>query len=198
MERNRLDTAMNSPAAILAWLLLASGIAQATIIGREAPPPDDYRQLTEVRPLPVALDPDFEFRKTKTFVIGDTPLPQGVTRRVQTGRSRDPTIEFERSYRLYGAVTALDQRRRYGHYFDFFWRARQPGPLTVRLEYRQEKLRAFTQAREVGYASAQGSHRTSFAVVGDDFFSDGRVVSWRCLLLRNGRIVAEERSYLWR
>jgi hypothetical protein len=198
VRRNRLDTAMKIWATISAALVLAGGTAQAKTFGWEAPPPDEYRQLTEVRPLPVALDRDFQFRKIKTFLIDDTPAAKGVTRRVQTGRSGDPTIEFERAYRLYGAVTALDQRRRYGHYFDFFWRARQPGPLTVRLEYRQEKLRAFTQAREVSYASAQGSHRTSFAVVGDDFFNDGRVVSWRCLLLRNGRIVAEERSYLWR
>ena len=35
-------------------------------------------------------------------------------------------------------------------------------------------------------------------VVGDDYFDGGRVVAWRCLLVENGRIVAETRSFLWR
>ena len=30
-----------------------------------------------------------------------------------------------------------------------------------------------------------------------DYLNDGRVISWRCLLIENGRIVAENRSYLW-
>ena len=102
------------------------------------------------------------------------------------------------SYRLHGAVTKLDQQRRYGHYFDFFWRAKRPANVTVRLEYRQQNLKSFTQAREVSYANVKGSTRTSFAVIGDDFWNDGRVTAWRCLLLENGRIVAEDRSYLWR
>ena len=100
--------------------------------------------------------------------------------------------------RLFGAVTELDKRRRYGHYFDFFWRAKQAVPVTVRLEYRQEKLRALTEAREVSYANAQGSHKTAFAIIGDDYLNDGRVTAWRCLLIVNGRVVAEDRSFLWR
>ena len=104
---------------------------------------------------------------------------------------------FERQYRLYGAVTALDRRQRYGHYFDFFWRTRRSADLTVRLEYRQEKLHSHVQAQEVSYSAARGSHKTEFKVVGDDFFDDGRVIAWRCLLIENGVIVAEDRSYLW-
>lgn len=155
--------------------------------------PDEYRQLSSVEQLPRALDRAFEFRKVKLFTVGDLP---GVPNR-SGGASRDPSIGFEASYRLFGAVTELDKRRRYGHYFDIYWRAKKTGPVTVRLEYRQEKLRTLTQAREVDYAKAKGSHRTSFAIVGDDFFNDGRVLAWRALLIAQGRIVAEERSYLW-
>ncbi|MEP6956222.1 MAG: hypothetical protein ABI883_05300 [Chthoniobacterales bacterium] len=179
-------------------LLLLCGRAQGQIFGKQAHEPDAFRQLTEVRALPKALDPAFEIRKTKLFFLGDVP---GVGNRVGgfvRGGPRDPAVGFESSYRLYGAVTALDSRRRFGNYFDFFWRGQRPGTITVRLEYRQQNLRAFTQAREVTYPSAKGSHRTTFAVRGDDYFSDGRVLSWRCLLIENGRIVAEERSYLWR
>lgn len=164
-----------------------------------APPADDYRQLSKIEQLPVALDRDYSFRKTKIFFLGD--MPGQKNRRAASiagGAQRDPAIGFETSYRLYGAVTDLDKRRRYGHYFDFFWRAQKAGPLTVRLEYQQEKLRSYTQAREVHYASVKGNRKTSFAIIGDDFFNDGRVLAWRCSLITNGVVVAQDRSFLWR
>jgi hypothetical protein len=196
-ECSRLDTAMSLRIAIAACVLtVTAATAEAALFGREAARPDEFRQLSEARPLPVALDPAFEFRKTKTLVLGDAPSSARNTSRV--GAAREPSITFEGAYRLYGAVTALDQRRRYGHYFDFFWRAKRPAAVTVRLEYRQERLRAFTQAREVDYARTRGNHRTSFAVIGDDFLTDGRILAWRCLLIENGRIVARSARFLWR
>ena len=170
-----------------ATVLLALGTVRAA---------DEYRQLLKVETLPTALDRDFEFRKTKQYLLSDIVAKNAG--KFTKGPARDPSIGFERSYRLYGAVTALDQRRLYGDYLDFFWRARRPSTVTVRLEYRQEKLRSFTQAREVTYANAKGSHKTAFAVIGDDFSSDGRILSWRCLLIERGKIVGETQSYLWR
>ena len=43
----------------------------------------------------------------------------------------------------------------------------------------------------MSYPNAQGNHKTEFAIIGDDYFDDGRVIAWRCLLIENGRIVAE-------
>jgi len=175
-------------------LLLSVGSARAAT---------EFRQLTTVNPLPSAPDPAFEFRKAKLYLLDDLPGPKtrqarrAATRAPRGGVARDASVGFERSYRLHGAVTNLDQRRRYGEYFDFFWRGKKDVPLTVRLEYRQEKLRTFTQGREVQYLSARGSHHTEFAIIGDDYFNDGRVLAWRCLLIEKGRIVAEERSFLW-
>jgi len=143
-------------------------------------PAQEPRVVAKVKPLPVALNDDFEFRKAKLFFL-----------------SEPGAIGFERSYRLFGALTKLDQRERYGNYFDFFWRAKRPADVTVRLEYRQEKLHDFVQAQEVSYANVRGTRKTEFKVVGDDYFDDGRVTAWRCVLIENGRIVAENRSYLW-
>ncbi|MDQ2918999.1 MAG: hypothetical protein M3R10_03885 [Verrucomicrobiota bacterium] len=159
----------------------------------------DYKQLTKVDQLPVALDSDFQFRKTKLFSLGDIP-GGSAAKRFQTGRPgpKDPSVGFESAYRLYGAVTELDKRQRYGNYFDFFWRARRPATITIRLEYQQEKLRTLTQAREITYPNAHGHIKTEFAVIGDDYLNDGRVLAWRCVLIEKGRIVAEDRSYLWR
>jgi len=161
--------------------------------------------LTKVDPLPVALSDDFQFRKTKLFHLSESP-PKS-KRSLSSALSSNPnnptagiaeaSLGFERSYRLYGAITAADRNQRYGNYLDFFWRVKRPANVTVRLEYRQEKLRTFVQAREFSYANAKGNYKTEFTVIGDDYFQDGRVTAWRCLLIENGRIVAENRSYLW-
>lgn len=163
--------------------------------GADLPKPD-----TGVSKLPVALSNDFEFRKTKLFFMNQTPPPAQSSKFKSLSRGSsapDASIGFERSYRLFGAVTELDKRQRYGNYFDFFWRGKHEGAVTVRLEYRQEALRSFVQAREVTYPNARGNHKTEFTVIGDDYFDDGRVIAWRCLLIADGRIVAENRSYLW-
>jgi hypothetical protein len=161
--------------------------------------------LSKVDSLPVALSDDFQFRKTKLFYLSEAPLKS--KKSLSSALSSNPnnptagiaeaSMNFERTYRLYGAVTAADKNQRFGNYFDFFWRVKRPANVTVRLEYRQEKLRTFLQAREISYANAKGNYKTEFAVVGDDYFQDGRVTAWRCLLIENGRIVAENRSYLW-
>jgi hypothetical protein len=164
--------------------------------------------LRQVKPLPKALNPNFQFRKTKLFLMTEE-APQtkesakGKAKAGDFTSSKAPTttqaaaITFERQYRLFGAVTKLDQHERFGNYFDFFWRVQQPADVTVRLEYRQEKLHAHVQAQEVYCGEVRGSHKTEFRVVGDDYFDGGRVIAWRCLLISGGRIVAEDRSFLW-
>ena len=169
--------------------------------------------VEKVSPLPVALSNDFEFRKTRLFYLSEKPQKAGQSTRTTSsatslgGKSgspgqkvqtlQDAPITFERQYRLFGAVTALDQRQRFGNYFDFFWRAKRLSDVTVRLEYRQEKLHEHVQAQEISYRNVRGTHKTEFKVIGDDYFDDGRVIAWRCLLIENGRIVAENRSFMW-
>ena len=172
---------------------------------------EEPKLLVKVTPLPVALNKDFEFRKTQLYLLSEKAPKQGAPRKASSlspgARSstapqntivtEDSSIAFERQYRLFGAVTWLDQHQRFGNYFDFFWRAKRPADLTVRLEYRQEKLHALVQAQEISYPNVHGTHKTEFKVVGDDYFDDGRVIAWRCLLIENGQVVAENRSYLW-
>ena len=187
-----------------AALYLLAAISAGTVLAASAPKPTP-KVLTKVDPLPVALSDDFQFRKTKIFLLTETP-PKA-KRSLSSALSSNPhnptagiaeaSLGFERSYRLHGAITNADKHQRYGTYFDFFWRAKRPANVTVRLEYRQEKLRAFLQAREVTYENAKGNQKTEFRIIGDDYSQDGRVTAWRCLLIENGRIVAENRSFLW-
>lgn len=191
-------------------ILLISGVA----FGRTAEEP---RLISRVTALPVALDPAFKFRKTKLYFLaehatvekqkgkaknagGKTQGTSGAATAHSKSTSvvQDASINFERQYRLYGAVTGLDQHQRFGDYLDFFWSARRTANVTVRLEYRQEKLHAHVQAQEISYLNVRGSKRTEFRVIGDDYFDYGRITAWRCLLIENGTIVAENRSYLWR
>ena len=196
---------MRFAAAGFSLILLALG-ASSEGARREEP-----RIVEKVTPLPVAVDKDFEFRKTKLFLLSERPSTAGQRTRQttstlgakstspsqKTATLQDVPITFERQYRMFGAVTALDQRQRFGNYFDFFWRAKRPSDVTVRLEYRQEKLHEHVQAQEITYRNVRGTHKTEFKVIGDDYFDDGRVTAWRCLLIANGQIVAENRSYMW-
>jgi len=196
---------MRFAAAVFSLILLVLG-ASSEGARREEP-----RIVEKVTPLPVAMDKDFEFRKTKLFLLSEKPSTAGQRTRQttstlgakstspsqKTATLQDVPITFERQYRMFGAVTALDQRQRFGNYFDFFWRAKRPSDVTVRLEYRQEKLHEHVQAQEITYRNVRGTHKTEFKVIGDDYFDDGRVTAWRCLLIANGQIVAENRSYMW-
>ena len=174
---------------------------------------EEPKIVEKVTPLPIALNRDFEFRKTKLYFLSEKLPKQTQERRTASsvtgtlsGRTapaqktltlQDVPITFERQYRLFGAVTLLDARQRCGDYFDFFWRAKRPADITVRLEYRQEKLHEHVQAQEISYRNLRGTHKTEFKVIGDDYFDDGRVIAWRYLLVENGQIVAENRSYMW-
>ena len=191
---------------VAAALILLGLRASSEGASREEP-----RIVEKVTPLPVALDKDFEFRKTKLFLLSEkAPTASQHVRQTtstlgakstspsqKTATLQDAPITFERQYRLFGAVTALDQRQRFGNYFDFFWRVKRPSDVTVRLEYRQEKLHEHVQAQEISYRNVRGTRKTEFKVIGDDYFDDGRVIAWRCLLIANGQIVAENRSYMW-
>lgn len=188
--------------------LVAAAMILATHFAAAAPTPEQPVVLRDVRPLPKAINRNFEFRKTKLFLMTEE-APQTKQSSKGKGRSGDfnsaraPTtaeaaaITFERQYRLFGAVTKLDQHQRFGNYFDFFWRVKQPADVTVRLEYRQEKLHAHVQAQEISYPDIRGDHKTEFWVIGDDYFDGGRVIAWRCLLISGDKIVAENRSFLW-
>ena len=171
--------------------------------------PEEPVILHQVKPLPKALDPNFEFRKTKLFLMTEEApqIKQSAKNKAKSTGDFTSTkapapvqaasITFERQYRLFGAVTKLDQHQRFGNYMDFFWRVKNPADVTVRLEYRQEKLHAHVQAQEVSYGDVHGHHMTEFKVIGDDYFDGGRVLAWRCLLISGGKIVAENRSFLW-
>ena len=162
-------------------------LAAALLLASCAAPPKPV-ELTTAPVLPLALDPDIEFRKVKRFLNQPEIFQETLNEAVNYDRRR---VNF-------GALSADERRQREGTYLDIFWRAKRPADLTVRLEYRQAKLGNAVRAQEFAYEQARGSVKTSFAVIGDNYLWDGPVTAWRCLLIENNRIVAFTQSYLWK
>jgi hypothetical protein len=145
------------------------------------------RQLDKAPVLPLAMDDAFQFRKTKIF-LNEPALLKPTT---------DSMISFERQRVNFGAVTQYDRQQRYGHYYTFFWKSGRKADLTLRLEYRQQSLGSYVQAKELHYSGVKGSVKSEFKVIGDDYADDGKVTAWRALLIENGRIVGLTQSFLW-
>lgn len=140
--------------------------------------------------LPLTLSDNFEFRKV-SLAFNDPRDPN-------TLRPTDAAmINFERQRLNFGAVSNYDRSERFGHYFYAWWRSKRPADITVRLEYRQENLGSYVQAKEYHYPAAQGTTETKFTVIGDEYAEDGKITAWRLLLIENGKIVGLKQSFLW-
>lgn len=169
--------------ATLPLVLLSMAPAYAATL-----PETPQTRIQNPNVLPLALDDRYQFRKVEEF-LNDPKYARPST---------DPMVNFERQRVNYGAVTTIvDRLQLRGNYYNFFWRTRQSGPVTVRFEYRQANLGSYVQAREVAYNHPRGTMETLFQVIGDDYLQDGRVISWRALLISEGKIVGLTQSYLW-
>jgi hypothetical protein len=155
-----------------------------------SPAAEAPRLIEKAKVYPLAIDDAFEFRKVKSFIY-DPNDPQ-VHRPAYS-----EMINFERQRTVLGAVTQVDRRERYGQYYDFFWRTKRQADVTVRFEYRQQKLGSYVQAREIEYKGVKGSIKSSFQIIGDDYEQDGRVTAWRAIIIENGKIVGLNQSFLW-
>lgn len=146
-------------------------------------------QVADPKPLPLALDEtSFEFSKVKQL-FAESDSSQDTTERMVSEETRRI---------FYGAITRLDRQARFGNYYTFFWKAKRPANVIVRLEYRQANYGDFVQAQELAYNDVKGKVTTKFAVIGDNFTEGGRVTSWRCVIIEDGKAVALTHSYLWK
>jgi hypothetical protein len=172
----------------LATLLLLSGSLAAVspkpsaAVRKPAPAPSSGT-------LPLALDDAFEVEKVFSVLIDP----------VVNGRVDTPWMQIEQGRRYYGAINAFERRQREGHAYTVHWRAKTPvpGELTVRFEYRQQRLGSHVQTQEVQFSKVSGRQRTEFTVQGDDYHQDGAVTAWRILLIEQGRVVGLQQSFLW-
>jgi hypothetical protein len=109
----------------------------------------------------------------------------------------DKSLDFERQYRDYGAVTREQRRGREGMYFDVRWDSKRAADVTVRMEYRQKNTKEKVYVLEARHDGAAGGQHSAFEVTGDAYRVNGVVTAWRVQLVRDGQVQAERRSFLW-
>lgn len=94
-----------------------------------------------------------------------------------------------------------ERREKLGQYYTLLWSdpaGAGQGEVEVILQYQQggSGSRVKRMARNFPAADTEGS--ADFAVIGDDYFNNGRVLAWKATLQRGKRVIATKQSYLWR
>ncbi|MFC4991372.1 hypothetical protein [Rubritalea tangerina] len=109
-------------------------------------------------------------------------------------------VRAEQMKRLRGAVSAKEQRERKGHYYTVSWKLGESGgvdPVRVVLLYQQAGTGAKVLKREQVFAANQTKGKCEFAIIGEPYQKNGRVLSWRTELYSGANLRASEQSYLW-
>ena len=146
-------------------------------------------KLEKANVLPLAIDRNFAFRKETQFLNDPATFRP----------SRSDAVSFMRRSYMWPATTRLEQDALRGSYLNFYWWNHGPRQdVTIRLEYHQAGLGNEVLAREINYPQMQGSRTSVFKIIGDDYLENGRVTSWRALLIVDGKIVGLTQSFLWK
>jgi hypothetical protein len=110
----------------------------------------------------------------------------------------EPLIDAEEKRRMYGAVGVREQEQRLGIYYDVLWEDDAVGePARVVFEYQQASTASKVLKKVQDFSADTRKGKAEFQVIGDDYLKGGRVLAWKCTLLRGGREVASRHSYLW-
>lgn len=110
----------------------------------------------------------------------------------------DPMVQNEKMRRLYGAVSVEERKQRLGEYYMVQWNADSSLEKEIIFQYQQGKSgsRIKRMTRLIPAGTAEGSQE--FAVIGDDYFDNGRVLAWKMTLKVGGEDISTKQSYLWR
>jgi hypothetical protein len=125
----------------------------------------------------------------KQFTLRDSGNPEG----------DDPMVRGEIQRRLYGAVSNSERRDRLGQYFTVIWNdASGVGqPVELVFDYQQASTGARVKREVRGFDPEASSGQAEFQFIGEPFREEGRVLAWRAALVRGGKELASEQSYLW-
>lgn len=113
-----------------------------------------------------------------------------------TPDAAEPAIAFEQKYHLHGAVSDAEQEARRGNYYTvFFHTPDRVAPVQAKFEYRQATTGFRVFAKEVSVAPRAGEVR--FNITGEDYQLRGRLLGWRVILTQGGKLLGQQRSFLW-
>jgi len=139
--------------------------------------------------LSVETDPNFRLNKIYTYLN-------------DPGKNRpakdNAMLVYEAKYWNHGAVLEKDKQAKKGNIFVINWQNDgRPENLTVRLDYRQANTRERVMTKTQEYKNFEGYEKTVIKVTGDEYLRGGVVNSWRISIVRDGKIVAQEKSFIW-
>jgi hypothetical protein len=112
----------------------------------------------------------------------------------------DPMGRMEKQRRLHGAITAVERRGRLGQYYTLFWKdpaGAGKGEVEIVFQYQQGASASLVKQMTKKFPSADSEGTVEFAVIGDDYFTRGKVLTWKATLLRDKKILTTRQSYLW-
>jgi hypothetical protein len=107
----------------------------------------------------------------------------------------DPMVQNEKLRRLYGVVSMEERKGRLGQYYTALWRADPGAEKAIVFRYQQGGSRIKEMRRTIPVGSPEGE--AEFAIIGDDYFNNGRVLAWKMDLIVAGETIASKQSYLW-
>jgi hypothetical protein len=119
-------------------------------------------------------------------------------REVGDGENDDPMVRGELRRRFHGAVSVGEQGDRLGYTYTVLWNdASSTSPGEIVFEFQQGSTGSRVKRMAHTIPAGETSGRAEFAILGEDYRKGGRVLAWRCKLIRDGREVASRHSYLW-
>ncbi|MFM2198055.1 MAG: hypothetical protein RLZZ505_1487 [Verrucomicrobiota bacterium] len=109
----------------------------------------------------------------------------------------DPMVQNEKLGRLYGAVSMEERKNRLGQYFTVLWNDPNisNSKREILFQYQQGGSRVKTVTKSL--PTGQSTGKEEFAIIGDDYFKNGRVLAWKIDFTANGKTIASKQSYLW-
>ena len=138
--------------------------------------------------LPVQEDKNISIGKIFDFLNDPKLTPDG----------KDPVLKHEFKYFNHGAVTKEQIEARKGHYYIVTFTNDGPAAdLVIRMDFRQLLSRDKMNTLEVPYKQVKGSVKQQFVIAGDLYKAYGDVNSWRISVVKDGKIVAQKKSYVW-
>jgi hypothetical protein len=166
---------------------------EPTTVGAEVPATDVVQVPDGMKvDLPVEQDESVSLNKIYTYLNDSDP------RRKAPPPPDNAMMLYEPKYWDHGAILAKDRLDRQGNIFVINWHNDgEPSDFTVRLDYRQAMTRERVMTKTQEYKNFDGYEKTVLKVTGDEYLRGGVVHSWRISIVRNGKIVAQEKSFIW-
>ena len=122
-------------------------------------------------------------------------VKQFTLRDQEPDKEKDPMVRNEKQRRLHGAVSMEERKGRLGQYYTALWHADHGAEKSIVFRYQQGGSRIKEMRRDIPAGTAEG--KEEFAIIGDDYFNNGRVLAWKMDLIVGGQTIGSRQSYLW-